>query len=749
MAVGKKKARTKTIETNVFEQLADRLRPYQREIFGGVILLVAIITVLSLLSLTGGAVSLWWSTLFSQLFGWGAIPAAVLLGVFGGLLLFGRLNEEAYALPLDIIIGVELLFVIGLTATHIIAAPDSDLALRLARDGQGGGFVGWGISSFLGDIVGLPATGVILLLIGLAALGLIFRLSVSDAANWAELASDWAQQHSEQLQTEAPEIATFEPEPKPVKQSRKNQPQPTTPKMKPLAPPESTVEAALAALPKNKHKLPPLDLLSPPAKDLSKSANSRYQAQIIEETLHGFGIPAEVVEINRGPTVVQFGLKLGTVERKLPDGSIIQQRIRVRKVVALANDLALALSATPIRIEAPVPGRPLVGIEVPNSDKTMVSLRGIISDKRFNEAGKPLQVALGKGVSGLAVSMSLAQAPHLLIAGATGSGKSVCLNAIITTLLMTHTPEQLRFLMVDPKMVELTSFNGIPHLVAPVVTDFDQVVGALAWVTREMDRRYKLFASTGTRSIGGYNRKVGAKGEQLPYMVIIIDELADLMMMAPDEVERYICRIAQMARATGIHLVIATQRPSTDVVTGLIKANFPTRIAFAVSSQIDSRVILDTPGAEKLLGQGDMLYMAGDAPKLARLQGCFVSDAEMKNVVNFWTVSRITPTKAAPAKMIEDATQIELPWAEIMAEADKDELLEEAIKIVIDSDRASTSLLQRRLGIGYPRASRLMDQLEEEGVIGPADGSRPRKVMWQQDQDEADYEAFDDDVAGV
>ncbi|MDX1524383.1 MAG: DNA translocase FtsK, partial [Anaerolineae bacterium] len=350
---------------------------------------------------------------------------------------------------------------------------------------------------------------------------------------------------------------------------------------------------------------------------------------------------------------------------------------------------------------------------------------------------------------GQAVSMSLAQAPHLLIAGATGSGKSVCLNAIITTLLMTHTPEQLRFLMVDPKMVELTSFNGIPHLVAPVVTDFDQVVGALAWVTREMDRRYKLFASTGTRSIGGYNRKVGAKGEQLPYMVIIIDELADLMMMAPDEVERYICRIAQMARATGIHLVIATQRPSTDVVTGLIKANFPTRIAFAVSSQIDSRVILDTPGAEKLLGQGDMLYMAGDAPKLARLQGCFVSDAEMKNVVNFWTVSRITPTKAAPAKMIEDATQIELPWAEIMAEADKDELLEEAIKIVIDSDRASTSLLQRRLGIGYPRASRLMDQLEEEGVIGPADGSRPRKVMWQQDQDEADYEAFDDDVAGV
>jgi len=294
----------------------------------------------------------------------------------------------------------------------------------------------------------------------------------------------------------------------------------------------------------------------------------------------------------------------------------------------------------------------------------------------------------------------------------------------------------------------LTSFNGIPHLVAPVVTDFEQVSGALAWMTREMDRRYKLFAANGTRSIGSYNQKIKNKEDQLPYMVVVIDELADLMMMAPDEVERYICRIAQMARATGIHLVIATQRPSTDVVTGLIKANFPTRIAFAVSSQIDSRVILDSPGAEKLLGQGDMLYMASDAPKLARLQGCFVSDAEIKNVVDFWRVSRITPTRAINGEEISEMKQAELPWAEIMADADKDDLLKEAIKLVIDSNRASTSLLQRRLGIGYPRASRLMDQLEEEGVIGPADGSKPREVHWSEDRDEADYDEFAADVAG-
>jgi S-DNA-T family DNA segregation ATPase FtsK/SpoIIIE len=529
-----------------------------------------------------------------------------------------------------------------------------------------------------------------------------------------------------------PESKTSVPVPKPAA------------KPKPAPRPKST-PAAKMVMPAARHQLPPLELLVKPAADPTRGANARYQAQIIEDTLRGFGIPAEVVEINSGPTVTQFGLKLGTVQRKLADGSIVDQRIRVNKVAALNNDLALALSAAPIRIETPVPGRPLVGIEVPNGDKTLVSLRGVMEDRSFQQNKKPLLVALGKDVSGQAISASLTEMPHLLIAGATGSGKSVCVNAIISTLLMGHSPEQLRFLMIDPKMVELTGFNGIPHLVAPVVTDFEQVVGALAWVTREMDRRYKLFSKAGARSLGGYNKKIGNKAERLPYLIVIIDELADLMMMAPDEVERSVARIAQMARATGIHLIIATQRPSVDVVTGLIKANFPTRIAFAVTSQIDSRVILDTPGAEKLLGKGDMLYMAADSPMLARLQGCFVSDEEIQNLVRFWQLS--VPTSGTVSDSTEEDESDKLPWDDILADAEKDDMLEDAVKLVVESGRASTSMLQRRLGIGYPRAARLMDQLEEEGVIGPANGAKPRDVLWNEDGDEDDYAEFEQDIA--
>jgi len=740
MATSRNRAKSSTI----IEQLIERLAPYQREIAGAVLMLFTLITLLGLSSLTGGTVTRWWADLFSQLFGWWAIPAALLLGIFGALLTFGRLKEEPEPLPLDIIIGAELLFVVAVALTHLLAIEPGEYAVRLARQGGGGGFVGWGISHFLVDLVGASLAILFLALVGLAALGVTFRLSIIDAADWAEQVAGWAKDRLENYQGEEETVADVDDpdSASPVKTKQKT----TSPHkaMQPLGPPGMTAEAALATMPKTRRQFPPLDLLSPPAKDPQRGANARYQAQIIEDTLEGFGIPAEVVEINSGPAVTQFGLKLGTLERKQSDGTVTQQRIRVRKVVALNNDLALALSAAPIRIEAPVPGRPLVGIEVPNTDKTMVSLRSVIDEKGFQKSKKPLRVALGKNVSGQPIWASLTDMPHLLIAGATGSGKSVCINALISTLLFTHAPEQLRFLMIDPKMVELTSYNGIPHLIAPVVTDFEHVVGALAWVTREMERRYKMFAAAGARSIASYNQKVGPKGERLPYLVVVIDELADLMMMAPDEVERHVCRIAQMARATGIHLVIATQRPSVDVVTGLIKANFPTRIAFAVTSQIDSRVILDTPGAERLLGRGDMLYMAADSPKLMRLQGCFVSDAEIKNIVNFWQASTISAT---PPDSLEEADDEDLPWADILAEADKDDLLEEAVQLVVESGRASTSLLQRRLGIGYPRASRIMDQLEEEGIIGPADGTKPREVFWQEDGDE--YEEFASDVPGT
>ena len=363
----------------------------------------------------------------------------------------------------------------------------------------------------------------------------------------------------------------------------------------------------------------------------------RQRAEIIEKTLEGFGVPVQVVEANQGPAVTQFGLRPGTIVRRNRKGEEKRVKVRVSQIQALSNDLALALAASPLRIEAPVPGRDVVGVEVPNVQISLVALRGVMESEEFRQAHGTMVFGLGRDVSGQSVVADLARMPHLLVAGATGSGKSVCVNAIITALLLTHTPDSLRFLMIDPKRVELTVYNGIPHLIAPVVVDVERAVPVLQWATKEMDRRYKLFAKLGARNIEGYNEKLTARGEpMLPYIVILIDELADLMLSAPEDVERYICRIAQMARATGIHLVIATQRPSVDVVTGLIKANFPARIAFAVTSQVDSRVILDTPGAEQLLGRGDMLFMAPDASKLLRLQGCYVSDRETQRLVRFW-----------------------------------------------------------------------------------------------------------------
>jgi S-DNA-T family DNA segregation ATPase FtsK/SpoIIIE len=422
------------------------------------------------------------------------------------------------------------------------------------------------------------------------------------------------------------------------------------------------------------------------------------------------------------------------------------RKVRVSRIVNLANDLALALSAAPIRIEAPIPGRPYVGVEVPNLTTNVVTLRHMMESDRFFRARGPIKLALGQDVSGQAVVTDLTTMPHLLIAGATGSGKSVCINAIVACMLSSHTPETLRLLMVDPKMVELVNYNGIPHLLAPVVTDLERVVGVLSWATREMDRRYKLFAKEGCRNIISYNDKMAKAGKDiLPYIVIIIDELADLMMMAPDEVERTITRIAQMARATGMHLIIATQRPSVNVVTGLIKANFPARIAFAVTSQIDSRVILDTPGAERLLGRGDMLYMASDSAKLQRVQGVFVSDQELNRLVRFWQgLNPVPERKREPGQVPENMVQKSL-WEEYkqieqaVAESQQDEMLEKAIEVVREQGRASVSLLQRRLRVGYARAARLIDEMEEQGIIGPDEGGgRARPVLVTQADDEAD-----------
>jgi S-DNA-T family DNA segregation ATPase FtsK/SpoIIIE len=472
--------------------------------------------------------------------------------------------------------------------------------------------------------------------------------------------------------------------------------------------------------------LPQIELLDPSNEAKYGEMNANEKKRLIEETLAQFGIPVEVKEVNVGPTITQFGLEPGFISRRTSDGQTRQRKVSVSRIAALQHDLELALAAAPIRIETPVPGRPIVGIEVPNQSISLVSLRGVLESDSFKKKKKPLKVALGNDVSGTPISADLGGMPHLLIAGATGSGKSVCINAIIACLLFDNSPDDLRLIMVDPKRVELTTFNNIPHLLGPVVVEMEEVVAALRWVVAEMDSRFTLFAKSGVRNIEAYNEKAAkSAGEAtMPYIIVLIDELADLMLAAPDETEKYLTRLAQLARATGIHLVIATQRPSVDVVTGLIKANFPSRISFAVTSSVDSRVVLDTPGAEKLLGRGDMLYMASDSSKLLRLQGCFVSDQELARLVHFWRERAIVEMR----DIILDA-----PWKEASVGAKNgggDELVEEATRLIRQSGSASISFLQRKLGIGYPRAARLMDQLEELGIVGPDQGGgKPRAVL--------------------
>ena len=510
-------------------------------------------------------------------------------------------------------------------------------------------------------------------------------------------------------------------------------------------------------------QLPPTKILTPQPAVTDRKAENQRRAALIEQTLGSFGIDAKVVEINEGPTITQFGVEPGwdvktksVVERdsngamlldstgnpRANDVEVSRTRIRVNRITALQNDLALALAAPALRIEAPVPGKAMVGIEVPNGSTSVVTLRQVMESAAYRKVAEKgaLPLALGSGVSGDSVVADLAKMPHLLIAGATGAGKSVMLNAIITGLLMNFSPEQLRFVMVDPKRVELTGFAPIPHLAfSEIIVEMDRVVGTLQAVINEMETRYRRFAQIGVRNIERYNEK---EKKALPYWVVIIDELADLMLAAPYQVEHQLVRLAQLARATGIHLIVATQRPSVDVITGLIKANFPTRIAFAVSSMVDSRTILDQGGAEKLLGKGDMLYLAPDAQKPRRAQGVYVSDDEIESIVKFWTDKRfesLVPEKYDRA--LEQAIEVAATLGPdgnptSSGEAGDDPMLAKATDVARGASTLSTSMLQRKLGIGYPRAARLMDLLEERGVVGPGEsGGKPRVVLIDADGD--------------
>ena len=523
---------------------------------------------------------------------------------------------------------------------------------------------------------------------------------------------------------------------------------------------EEAVEIPVEVLPDAEpaYVFPTIDLLNVVEKDGSTDSMTEMQigAKKLVSTLESFKINAEVTNICRGPSVTRYEL--------VPEAGV-----RINKITGLSDDIALRLAATSVRIEAPIPGKSAIGIEVPNGAKSMVSMREIIDTPEFRDAKSKLNVALGKDITGNIICADLAKMPHLLVAGTTGSGKSVCLNSMIVSILYNASPDEVKLLMIDPKMVEFTVYNGIAHLEVPVVSNPRKAAGALGWAVGEMEKRYKQFSENGVRDIKGFNKLCETREDlvKMHQIVIFIDELSDLMMVSPKEVEDSICRLAQMARAAGIHLVIATQRPSVDVITGIIKANIPSRIALSVSSQVDSRTILDSIGAEKLLGNGDMLFNPVGSSKPTRVQGCFISDAEVERVVNHIKSQAQTTyneetmheieAKAAAAENAKKKTVDEDD------ESDWDPMLNDAIEVVVNAGGASTTMLQKKLKLGYARASRVMDQLEEKGIVGPSEGAKPRAVLltkqqWYEMQALADGAgapniddvfADDDDFAGA
>ena len=699
------------------------------DVVGVVMAVTGVLTVLILFSATRSSVTSYLMLRLSQALGWGIYILPFGLIVMGIWLVLRRI-EKLPPLTLERATGILLLFLWLLAAMHFaIAAPSR--ADEAALNGDGGGYLGGFLQKILFNAFGMGGSIVLLLAWLLIAVTMTFDLEIQDLFRWIPplMTSLLAQ-----IRQRMPQSASTSPEPAEVALNGftpLDRPEPVVAETVSSAAPVTTVRPAEAVI---QWQLPDVkNILEAGSAPEVNEEFIQQRARLIQETLASFGAPVQVVEINRGPSITQFGVEPLYVETRAG-----RTKVRVNKIASLADDLALALAAPRIRIQAPVPGHSYVGIEVPNEEMALVALRDIVESDAFKRNLSPLKFALGKDVTGRPVSTTLESMPHLLIAGTTGSGKSVCVNSILTCLLLHNTPDELKLILVDPKRVELTGYNGIPHLLAPVVVEVERVVGALQWMTREMDRRYHLFAQVGSRNINDYNAKMKLQGQKrLPLLVIVIDELADLMMIAPTETEQSITRLAQLARATGIHMILATQRPSVDVVTGLIKANFPARIAFAVASNTDSRVILDQPGAERLLGRGDMLFQAPDAAAPVRLQGVFVSDREINTLVEFWRAQlgggSPYAAPAAPADLPKaDAPLKQAPLFDDMEAVDTsvDPLLAEAIDLVRKEGRASVSMLQRRLRIGYTRAARLVDMMEDQGIVGPPEGgTQMRQVL--------------------
>jgi len=758
--------------TPINRQLRKISKERKTDIIGVLLLLSGVIAILGFLGRADGNVTGWIVKFLSWVAGMGAIMFPFMLLLIGFWLIFR--NEKRFPLvSLERLLGIILLYLNVLAWLHWYSGG----GWELARSGGGGGIIGFVFEEPLDVALGDWGAFVVLLAWVLIALAFTFDVSIPDlfrnitqnAAKTGKLIKNKTEKVTKSTRRlpsqqnkgtalfsgngEQPQ--GFRPiEKKKIRVSlnkRSNQKitSDKNGKDKTTLPDGVSIERVYHSAENSINwKLPEMDeILNPISKTIVRDSLDQERAKIIEETLASFNAPGHVVEIHRGPTFTQFGIEPDFIETRKG-----RMRVRINKITSLSDDLALAMAAPRIRMQAPVPGRRYIGIEVPNAEAELVTLREGMQSKSFQRSKSFLRLVLGKDVAGKPVAVGLGSMPHLLIAGTTGSGKSVCINAILCCLLMTRTPDQLRFVLVDPKRVELTGYNGIPHLLTPVIVETEKVVGTLKWMSREMDSRYKKFSEVGARNIDDFNSR---QPNKLPYIVVVIDELADLMMMAPEETERNLNRapeeternlnrLAQLARATGIHVIIATQRPSTDVITGMIKANFPARISFKVVSNTDSRVILDRPGAERLIGLGDMLFQAPDAPAPKRLQGVFVANIEIQKLVNFWKRQAQSLLPESQNRS-DEPTQLAMPTATLtqtplfdeVPDPEEDPLLKKAIEIIRKEERASISMLQRKLRVGYTRAARMVDRLEELEIIGkPGSGSGVRPVLDFGDEEE-------------
>jgi len=759
-----------------------------REALALLLVLLAIVSTIALFAPNAGAIVKPWHDLLAYLLGWGIAFAPPLLAGFALMLWMRTMPAERWMAAT----GAALVAIALLGAFHLAGGG----GMAIVRRHEGGGVIGYGVSAVLLGAIGGAGAWVVLSLMLVVGLLLYFNMTVGDLVAAYLQQRDDRQERDERAGAEAARRAPVGPgrletEPRTgvapsllsrmrealiggveddeppvivrrqraeaaegVRRTALAAPSPVTPEASiatAIAQPhagdtEADTEAPIGLVPVaddandaaleqivRSWELPGLELLADAPPSSAAQLDLTAKGQRIRETLAHFGIGVKVARIQEGPVVTQYALD-------------VEPGIKLSRIEGLADNLALALSARSIRIEAPIPGEPFVGIEIPNSAFDLVTLKEVLASRNFEDLGaqSKLAFALGQDVAGQPFSADLSRMPHVLIAGATGSGKSVCVNAIICSLLMRADPTEVKLILIDPKRVEMAQYKGLPHLLSEVIVDTDKAVNALKWTVAAMESRYHEFAQRGVRNIAGYNDALRAGQPRMPYVVVVIDELADLMMVSAYEVEATVTRIAQLARATGIHLVVATQRPSVQVITGLIKANIPSRIAFAMTSGIDSRTILDTTGAEDLLGRGDMLYQPIDAPRAVRLQGVLVTDVEIDALARHWRAQGGPHYRPEITAVRRDGRGGGQPGDED-EDAGADPLLRQAIEVVRRNDKASASLLQRRLRIGYARAARMLDQMEDRGIVGPADGSRFREVLVTSDGWGAEVEPDEDD----